>query len=71
MKTLIKKHREMKGFSQRKLGSLVGLDHRTIGNFERDITSPKLSDLERISSALGVSLADLLPQNSLKSQRAA
>lgn len=71
MKTLIKKHRQNKGMSQRKLASLVGLDHRTISNFERDLTSPKVCDLEKISSALGVRLVDLLSQDSMKSPRAA
>lgn len=71
MSNLIKKHRQKQGMSQRQLAKLVGLDHRTISNFERDLTSPKLSDLERISAALGVDLVDLLNHDKVKSQRAA
>lgn len=67
----IKQHRLKKGYSQRKLASLVGLDHRTISNFERSLTSPKVCDLKQISEALGVHVHDLIPLDSVKSQRAA
>lgn len=71
MTNRIRERREKQGISQRELAARVGLDHRTISNFERDRTSPKICDLVKISNALGTRLVDLLPAELLKPPRAA
>ncbi len=57
----IKKIRQRNGFSLEVLAEQVGLSEKTIRNFESNLTSPRLNDLQKISSALGVRLRDLLP----------
>ena len=61
MTNRIRKHRENKGISQRKLATLAGLNHKTIHNYEAGTTSPTVSCLTKISAALDVPLVDLLP----------
>ena len=56
----IRQTRESKGFTRDHLASLTGIHSRTIFNYEKDISSPRLVDLQTISSALGVRLVDLI-----------
>lgn len=56
----LRKIRKIKGFSQNQLAEQVGMTRQTISNFEQNKTSPRLSDLEDFSRALGVRLHDLL-----------
>lgn len=56
----IREFREKKGLSQVQLADSSGLSLDTIGRYERGSRSPRVSDLEKIASALGCSASDLL-----------
>ena len=56
----IRKIREDKGLSQEKLAALAGLHRAYIGQIERGEKNVGLKNLERIATALGVNVKDLL-----------
>lgn len=51
---LIRWKRDCRGISQPKLAQLVGVSVRTIANYERGTTEPRLSDLAALSKILGI-----------------
>ena len=67
----VKELRIQKGMKQIDLASVIGIDDSNLRRLENNRTSPTLKTLYRISKALEVDLADLLPdvknqtQNSL------
>ncbi|HCT45404.1 MAG: hypothetical protein CMJ35_03675 [Phycisphaerae bacterium] len=63
--------RHSKGFTQELLAERVGVSAQTIHRFETGRSSPKLSDLVKISRVLGIRLVDLLPVEPSKQPAAA
>lgn len=55
----IKSYRLSKGFTQKELGSLVGVSEITIGNWERGVKAPSLGALLSLCTALQTSLDTL------------
>jgi len=56
----IRDHRIELGWIQKELSKKTGLTIRTLGRVERGEVDVKISTLFKISSALGVSVAELL-----------
>lgn len=53
--------REAKNWTQKQLAEACGWEGQSrIGNYERDVREPSLADMERIASALGYSVKELL-----------
>jgi|AGTN01.1.fsa_nt_gi Predicted transcriptional regulators len=67
----VKAIRERRGWNQDQLGEAVGRTYQAISLIERGETLPPLSTLGAVATVLGVSLADLLSEESLpvKSRR--
>ena len=57
---LIKIRRLEKDWTQETLAKESGLSHNTISNYERGSRSPRLTELEKIATALECSAKDLL-----------
>lgn len=61
---IIKKFRERAGMTQKEFAAACGWDddgdssQRRVSNYERKLREPKISDLEAMAKALGVSVAD-------------
>lgn len=53
--------RRASNLSQRQLGELIGADTPVIANYENGRAAPRVDRLRDLASALGVSPADLLP----------
>ena len=62
--------RESKGYSQEKLAEIVGLEYQTISRIETGFYFTSYENLQKISSALGVTIKDLFdfPQNELSKE---
>lgn len=58
--------RHRRGMSQEQLALIAGINTSYIGQIERGEKNPTIKILERISSALGISLLDLLVSYDLK-----
>jgi len=57
----IKKFRKKRGFSQDKLCKFADLTHTTLAKIESGVNiNPTIKTLQKIASALGVSLDDLV-----------
>lgn len=56
----VRRLRQEKGYSQESLAAECGLDRTYIGGIERGERNVALKNIEKISVALGVSLAELL-----------
>ena len=56
----IKNARKDKGWSQSELGKALGVSQQMIAQFENSRKNPKIETLDKIASALGVSVIDLL-----------
>ena len=56
----LRKKRIESGLSQRKLAKKSGVCINTIGNFERNLSVPRLKTVVRISNVLEVEMADLV-----------
>lgn len=56
----IKAARQRAGLSQAELADKMGRPYQSIGQWERDISSPKFSSLEEIADALGISIEELI-----------
>lgn len=56
----MRKAREAKGFTQRKLAAKVGITNTTISNCETDRHYPNLFTVISIADVLGISLDDLV-----------
>ena len=57
----VRTFREERGWIQRELATVAGLPVRTIGRIERGEVDVRLSTLQKIACALGVSLGELIP----------
>ena len=55
----IRRNRESKGISQKKLGELLGFSARTISDWECGNTEPNVATIKKISIILDVSLEEL------------
>lgn len=56
----IRQARKARNWTQEQLAEAVGTTQQTINRWESGITEPKVSDLKKISSALGITLSFLL-----------
>lgn len=57
---LIKAARKKAGMTQEELGSKLGVSGSSIAQWENDLRNPKLDTLQRIASALGVPVQELI-----------
>jgi len=55
--------RKKKGFSQERLGELIGVDKRIISRYETGKTEPSIEVARKLADALGVSLDHLTGLN--------
>ena len=56
----IRQARKARGWTQEQLASAIGTTQQTINRWESGQTEPKVSDLRKISNALGITLSFLL-----------
>lgn len=63
--TNVKAFREQRGWSQEKLGEVVGRSFQSISHIETGKTLPPLTTLSAIATALGVPLSALLTESPL------
>ena len=56
----VRQLREVQGISQERLGELTELHRTYVGSIERRERNVSIDNVERIASALGVDIADLL-----------
>lgn len=56
---MIRKYRIEKGLTQKQLGELCGIADSNIRKYEKGIQNPKIENLQKIASALDVSVFDL------------
>lgn len=56
----IRQARKARNWTQEQLAEAVGTTQQTINRWESGNTEPKVSDLKKISSALGITLSFLL-----------
>jgi XRE family transcriptional regulator, fatty acid utilization regulator len=61
MALLLKQWRERRGLSLRQLGERSGVSFVNISNIETGKADPRLSTLERLARALGISVRALFP----------
>lgn len=57
---LIKAARKKAGVTQEELGKKIGVSGSSMAQWENDLRNPKLDTLQRIASALGVPVQDLI-----------
>lgn len=58
----IKRIRKEKGFTQKKLGELCKLSEGMIRQYELSLRTPKIETVDKIASALGVKIVDIMEQ---------
>ena len=63
MKYRIKEVRKKKGLTQKQLGDLLGISASAVSQFEADSANIQKDTLERIASALGCSIVDLIDKD--------
>ena len=56
----VRKQRMIAGFSQERLGELSGIHRTYVGDVERGERNPAIVNMQRLASALGVKLSDLI-----------
>lgn len=56
----IRQARKARNWTQEQLAESIGTTQQTINRWENGYTEPKVSDLRKISSALGITLSFLL-----------
>jgi len=66
---LLKQWRERRGWSLRQLGERSGVSFANISNIEAGKLDPRLSTLERLARALGISVRDLFPTERSRTRR--
>lgn len=59
----LKQIRKSKGLTQDKLAEISGIHRNSIGNWERGKNLPKFEETKKIADALGVSIQDLIDDN--------
>lgn len=57
---LIKAARKKAGMTQEELGKKIGVSGSSMAQWENDLRNPKLDTLQRIASALGVPVQELI-----------
>lgn len=57
----IREERKKRKFSQEKLGSMVGVKHNTISQYENAVNSPDQDMLFKIARAMDIKVDDLFP----------
>lgn len=58
----IKAARRAAGITQKELGEKLGISFQSVAQWENDLRNPKIETLQRLADALGVPVADLLPE---------
>lgn len=58
----IRRIRKEKGLTQKQLGERLNMTQSAVGQFENDKTSPKIETVEKIASALGVNIVEIMEQ---------
>ena len=67
---ILRKHRELKGFSQELLAEKAGLHPTYIGMLERSLRNPSLNVIKAVANGLGVPLSKLVAEaEALQSRR--
>ena len=66
---LLKQWRERRGWSLRQLGERSGVSFANISNIEAGKLDPRLSTLERLARALGISVRGLFPTERSRTRR--
>jgi transcriptional regulator with XRE-family HTH domain len=61
MALLLRQWRERRGYSLRGLGERAGVSYPHLHGIETGKLDPRLSTLERLARALGITVRDLLP----------
>ena len=61
METLLRRWRERRGWSLRDLGKRSGVSYVTVQRIEAGKMSPTLDTLEKLATALGITVRDLIP----------
>lgn len=56
----IRRIRKEKGLTQKQLGERLNMTQSAIGQFENNKTSPKIETVDKIASALGVNIVDIM-----------
>jgi transcriptional regulator with XRE-family HTH domain len=69
MALLLKQWRERRGLSLRQLGELSGVSYPNLHGIETGKLDPRLSTLERLARALGISVRDLFPSERRPTRR--
>jgi transcriptional regulator with XRE-family HTH domain len=69
MALLLKQWRERRGWSLRQLGERSGVSFVNILHIESGKADPRLSTLQRLAQALGISVRDLLPAGQRRTRR--
>ena len=64
----IKIYREQKGFTQVQLGKEIGKSESSIRKYEGDIVKPPIDILNKLATALGVSVNNLLDKEPIDSE---
>ena len=68
---IIKELRENKNLTQKQLGEIISVSDKTVSKWETERGLPDISLLEPLSSALGVSVAELLSGESITNKNRA
>lgn len=66
---LIKAARRKAGMTQEELGKKIGVSGSSMAQWENDLRNPKLDTLQRIASALGVPVQELISDWEARRQR--
>lgn len=56
----LKKYREAKGFSQKKLADMIGVSQSTVAMWEVGRNNPEYAKIEKLAEALDVGVSDLM-----------
>lgn len=62
----IKEARKQAGLTQKELGDRLGLSYQAIAQWENDLRKPKRETLLKIADAIGIHVAQLLPEEERK-----
>jgi len=60
VKLRLKELREEKGLSQETVGKVIGVNRRTVGQYERGINEPDIQTIEKLCKFFGVTADYLL-----------
>lgn len=58
--SVVRRHRELRGLSQEGLAALAEMSRAHVGELERGEVTPSIATLQKIASALGEKLSDLI-----------